>query len=209
MKFRLILAAAAIAAGAGLLIIKQPTLEDRLARIEPELDRRLADREVQIDPGELLDIIYNNNIALRIIDIREEADYNLFHIIDSTHATMHDIRDPEWVKRLPAETVTVLVSNDEEAATKAWKLLAAQKVGNIYILEGGINYWLDVYGRKGSDEGPGPDIKGNDRMRHEFTAALGANHPASDPDPLHEEKRLYIPKVKSIGPATRKTGGCG
>jgi 3-mercaptopyruvate sulfurtransferase SseA len=34
------------------------------------------------------------------------------------------------------------MSNDEAAATEAWKVLVAESVQNIYILEGGVNNWL-------------------------------------------------------------------
>ena len=207
MNYKVAGALLAMAAGAGLLIFRQPTLDETVARLEPELSARLDAREVQIDPSELLEIIYNNNVGLRIIDVREEADFNIFHIVDSRRATLEQIRDPEWVKKLPSETVIVVVSNDEKKATEAWKLLAAQKVLNLYILEGGINLWLQVYREGNIDALPEPD--GNDKLRHEFTAALGWRHPASDPDPQHAPKRSYTKKVKDIGGAARKTGGCG
>ncbi len=213
MKLKVIGALVAVVVGAGLLFFKQPTLETRLARIEEELDAKLKAREVQIDPGELLDIIYNNNIGLRIVDVRDEADFNLFHIIDSQRVTMDQVRDPGWAKDLPGETVIILVSNDEKRATRAWKLLSAEKVPNLYILEGGINFWLDVFGDE-QQEGvrtrevlPHPD--GDDTLRHTFDAALGSQHPASDPDPSRAEERTYTKKVKSIGRVVSKRGGCG
>jgi hypothetical protein len=43
-------------------------------------------------------------------------------------------------------TVLVLVSNDETAATEAWKVVVAESVQNLYILEGGVNNWLALFG---------------------------------------------------------------
>jgi rhodanese-related sulfurtransferase len=203
----------ATVAGAGLLLVRQPSIEAELAAIEPALNAKLSEREVQIDPGELVDLIYNFNTGLRIIDVRDEAEFNLFHIIDAQHATLDQMRDPAWVKRLPEETVFVLVSNDEKRATQAWKLLSAQGILNLYILAGGINYWLEIYdtdsqARTGLGR-PKPDPKGDDTLRHEFAAALGSRHPAADPDPKEFPRREYVKKVKPIGRAPKKSGGCG
>ena len=213
MRIKLLGAVTVILLGAGLLLVRQPSIDAKLAAIEPQLNAKLKAREIQIDPAELLDLIYNFNSALRIIDVREEADFNLFHIIDSQHASLDQMRDSEWVKRLPQQTVFVFVSNDEERATQAWKLLSAQGVGNLYILGGGINFWLDLYDQESLERldsrQPTPNSQGDDALRHRFTFALGANHPAADPDPKHVAKREYVKKVKPIGRAPKKTGGCG
>ena len=41
---------------------------------------------------------------------------------------------PELLLEPAANTVYVLMSNDEAAATEAWKLLSAESVPNVYIL---------------------------------------------------------------------------
>ena len=46
---------------------------------------------------------------------------------------------------MPANTVFVVMSNDETTATEVWKTLTAQAVPNVYILSGGINNWLDTF----------------------------------------------------------------
>jgi rhodanese-related sulfurtransferase len=213
MKLKVVGALVAVAAATGLLLKGQPTLEDKLQARAPELEARLKAREVQIDPAELLDVLNNYNTGLRILDVRDEADYNLFHIVDSVRVTPGQIRDPAWVRTLPAETVFVLVSNDEQRAAGAWKLLAVQNVPNLYLLAGGINAWLDLYSGKPAKAGvPGDAVAGgraDDHLRHRFSAALGSRHPAADPDPHLAPRPEYVKKVKSIGPAGRKAGGCG
>lgn len=202
-----------IFAAAVLLLFRQPSIDAKLAGIEPELNSKLKAREAQIDPAELIDLIYNFNTALQVMDVRDEADFNRFHIIDSTPVTINQIRDPKWVKQLPKQTVMVLVSNDEKRAVQAWKLLSAQGVNNLYILAGGVNYWLDLYDNKSKQKlenvSPKFDPDGNDMLRHRFAFALGAKHPAADPDPKEIPKREYTKKVKSIGRAPKKSGGCG
>ena len=45
----------------------------------------------------------------------------------------------------PRNAVVFTVSNDDTRATAAWKILAAQSVPNVYIVEGGINRWLKLF----------------------------------------------------------------
>jgi len=213
MNRKRVAALVAVAAAVGLLLMGRPTVEERVSARAPELQSRLETRRVHIHPAELLDVINNYNTRLRIVDVRDESDFNLFHILDSVRVPWARLQDPAWVRALPTHTVTVLVSNDERRAEEAWKRLAVQNVPHLYVLEGGINGWLDLYGEaptgavsSGSAAG---HAAGDDTLRHGFSAALGSRHPASDPDPLHAPRVEYERKVKPIGPTVRKAGGCG
>ena len=110
---------------------------------------------------------------------------------------------------LPENSVIVLMSNDEEVATTAWKMLVAQNVINVYLLEGGINHWLDVFGHEGHEHCVVEDTEsGNKRLRHVFTAALGSNQPGAEPDAHLVEELEFTPKVK-IEKKRPLGGGCG
>ncbi|MEI6226602.1 MAG: hypothetical protein WCS72_17800, partial [Deltaproteobacteria bacterium] len=45
----------------------------------------------------------------------------------------------------PPTTVTFLVGNGEAESRKAWRRLTAQGVPNLYVIEGGVNHWLERY----------------------------------------------------------------
>lgn len=206
MKIKYFLALIAVAAGVGLLIVKQPTVESRLAKAEPKLDAELKTRKFQIDPGELFEIANGDAMTLRIYDVRNESDFNIYHIVDSERVEEEQLRNPVWVRSIPEQAIKVVVSNDEKAASAAWKLLAAQNVQNIYILGGGINKWIEVYG-KGS--GAKRIKAGDDELKYVFPFALGMEQPGADPDPKNVVQRKFIKKVKPVGPTVRKSGGCG
>ena len=129
-----------------MLILGQPTAEQRWQRIAAEKQLLLDQRAVQIHPGELLSLIEDPHLQVVMLDVRTETDYNLFHILDARHAPLSAVAEviPELHDQ-PANTVFVVMSNDEVAATEAWKVLAAESVPNTYILEGGVNRWLDVF----------------------------------------------------------------
>jgi hypothetical protein len=107
--------------------------------------------------------------------------------------------------------VVVLVSNDEIESTRAWKLLITIAKPNAYILEGGINHWLNIYGIEADEVGghgtASLAIK-DGSLRHPFKMALGSRHAASRPDEHHTPHREYTPKVKLLKKVSR-AGGCG
>jgi hypothetical protein len=190
-------------------LIGQPTTAERWARIATEREAQLAAREVQIHPGELLSLIHDDAIRVRMLDVRAEADYNLFHILDAERigpAALDSL--PEELLAQPANTVFVVMSNDETAATEVWRTLVAQAVPNAYILEGGVNNWLATFA--------GDEFKANNALAsapagalaYRFDAALGARYPAAEPDP-HAFALEFTPKVKLEVKRGPSGGGCG
>ena len=201
-----------LAAAAGLALHGQPDVEQRWEFLAPEFQPRLEQRAVQVDPAELLGLMQDDYIKLLIIDVRDEADWNMFHLRDAERISIEDL--PEHRKRfagLPVNAVVVLVSNDEAQATRAWQHLMAIAKPNAYILEGGLNHWLNVYGY------PDDELHGDVRvdlgkidgtLRHPFRLALGGRHPAASPDPHDFPERPHEAKVKLLKKIVKK-GGCG
>jgi rhodanese-related sulfurtransferase len=195
--------------GVLVLAVGQPTTADRWARLAPEKEALLANRAVQIHSGELLGLMHDDRINLMMLDVRDEADYNRFHILDAQHLPLAEL--PDAIKGLllePSNTVFLVMSNDEAAATEAWKTLVAEAVPNAYILGGGVNGWLDTFGdealKSANVVGGAPD----DRLRYTFGSALGARIPAADPNP-DAFKLEYESKVVLQTKRGAKSGGCG
>ena len=203
--------AAAIALLAGVaVLIGQPSSMDKWNMIAAEKEPLLVEeRAYQIHPGELLDLMHNDKIKLFILDVRGEADYNLFHILDAKHIPADSLPDmvPNFLLE-PSNAVFVLVGNHEDAAEEAWKMMVAEKVHNVYLLEGGINYWLDIYASSSSETAVLSMHTGEDDLHYLFSAAMGSHHPAANPDP-HAFELEYNPKVKLEIKKGPSGGGCG
>jgi rhodanese-related sulfurtransferase len=192
------------------LLIGQPDTADKWAQIASQKEATLANREVQIHPGELLTSMADDSLNMILLDVRSEADYNLFHIYGARNVHLSQVKAiiPELLREPAGNTVYVVMSNDEAAATEAWKILTAESVANVYILEGGVNNWIKTFAAADSQITPTPTPPGNDRLAYNFMAALGGRYEASNPNPL-EYKLEYTPKIKLQLKRSPSGGGCG
>ena len=198
------------ALAASIIVIGTPTTEQKYARIASTKDSALTSREVQIHPGELLQTMADDTLKAVVLDVRPEAEYNQFHIAGARNVPLAEIPSiiPELQAQQALNTVFVLASNDEAAATAAWKTLSAESIPNVYILEGGINQWIATFGQ-------GDDVivqmaspSGDDTLCWAFPAALGDRFEAADPDP-HAWQLDFIPKIKLQIKRDKSGGGCG
>lgn len=209
-KWRYTAAATLIVVAIGTIIIGQPTNADRWAKLSTTEGARLDNREVQIHPAELLSVIHDTSLNIIMLDVRDEADFNLFHIQDARHVAADGViaLAPALLEE-PANTVIVVMSNDEAAATTAWQQLKAESVPSVYILEGGINGWLATFApTEFKAEAVRADV-GEDELAYGFAAALGSRYDFAEPDPHNYEELLFTPKVKLEIKRGASGGGCG
>lgn len=208
-KIRYFGAAALVLLAVASIFIGQPTTEDKWAMLAPEKEPILQERSVQIHPGELLSLMHDDKIKVYMLDVRDEADFNLFHIVDAYNTPIDTLPGliPDFLLE-PYNTVFVVMSNHEDLATEAWKTLVAESVPNVYILEGGLNYWLDVFTLPGEERVELVLHTGEDDLHHEFESAIGGQHSTADPDPERFEVE-YIPKVKLEIKRGPLGSGCG
>lgn len=208
-KWRFGAAGAVVLLGFGTILIGQPTNTDRWERLAPEKQALLDSRAVQIHPGELLQLSHDRKLIAYKIDVRSEADYNQFHILDAQHIPLDKL--PSVVPELhlqPANTVFIVMSNDEAAATDAWRYLVAESVPNVYILEGGVNGWLNTFADADFQSSYRLDSYPADWLGYRFDLALGARYPAADPNPDVFQLE-YTPKVQLQVKRGPTSGGCG
>lgn len=202
-------AIALVALAAVVLVIGQPSAADRWEAVAAESQARLDQREVQISSAEFLKYRDDKKIKIIPLDVREERYYNQFHLRGAVHVPLEQVQAKARELHFePANTVFVTVSNDETAATEAWKILRAESVPNIYILEGGINAWLKTYAGDSLGEMDRVHNRQEDQLAYKFNAATGSRHPAAEPDPdvLNLE---FEPKIILELKRAPTSGGCG
>jgi len=191
------------------LLLGQPDNADRWELIETEQTALLDGREVQISPAELLSVIHDPRIKAVMLDVRDERHFNQFHIHGARRLPQEEIL--EAARELmfePANTVFIAMGNDESAAAGTWRVLKAESLPNVYILEGGVNNWIRTYGGDAFVQERLLRNRDNDQPAYRFDAALGARHPAAEPNPYAFEIE-FEPKVKLELKRAPASGGCG
>jgi len=209
-KLRLVGALALVAVAVAIILIGQPTASQKWARISESKTAILTERTVQIHPGELLTSLADQKLNIVMLDVRNEADYNLFHLKDAQNVPLENILAlvPELLTENSGNTIIVLMSNDETGASEAWKVLQAESVPNVYILEGGINNWIAIFGKDETGIKAISTPVGDDQLRYSFDAALGDRYRASAPAP-YEWELEYTPKIQLQRTRSPSGGGCG
>ena len=117
----------------------------------------------------------------------------------SATATVSSSSHPAALKPLltaPDNAVFLVVSNGEQAATQAWQALKASGVTNLYIIEGGINKWLEVFppepcvlaSSEKTRSGPA------EQLQYDFRYAVGDRSRAAHPDSVRTQPWLACPE---------------
>ncbi|WP_439101066.1 rhodanese-like domain-containing protein [Congregibacter sp.] len=177
-------------------LIGQPGNEERWERIASLEQLRLDHREVHIDPLEVLSLLHDDALRVELLDLREEFDFNRFHIRDARHLEPDSLQDlAEELIAMPGNTVFVLIGREGDDMEQPWRELRAASVPNLYILDGGTESWLKRF----TDPSKSPVAPG---------LALGDRHPAADPNPRLFEGS-FEPKVEMEIKRAPSGGGCG
>ena len=230
-KLRLFGAGALVVLALAVVFIGSPSLEQKYAKLTftrtetiPQLDgqepiiektvytadQMLDNRLVFITPAEAFHSRYNQAINPVYLDVRPESDYNLYHLEDAVNVPLERITEvvPVLLSEPPANTVYIVMSNDEKAAVDAWKVLVASTVPNVYILEGGVNNWIAFFGN--DDEPLQPALNpAPDQLAYIFPIALGDRYESCSPNPIEWEDLEFEEKIKLELKRDKSGGGCG
>jgi rhodanese-related sulfurtransferase len=147
-KARLVGAGALVAASLVLVAHGQPTPAQKFDLLGASARRPVEERAIFVDPAEVVALRTDLNLQVRILDLRNEHDFNLFHVGGSRRLDPASLSRPEVWKPLleqPASTVTFLVGHGEAGPLASWKTLRALGASNLYVVEGGIERWLERY----------------------------------------------------------------
>jgi rhodanese-related sulfurtransferase len=143
--------------GAGTLIllialliwaVGQPTPEKKWASLHAKYQPQLDSREVFIHPLEYVKSWNDSSIKLVTLDFRSSTEFENFHLSSAKLATLNDLENKDFIyqlMQLPPQGLVVIVAENDDVASKAWKWLKVQGIGNLYILDGGIQNWNQLF----------------------------------------------------------------
>jgi len=98
-----------------------------------------------IHPDELADWLINKDPSIQLIDVRSPEEYEKFSLINAINIPLSDILSDEWVDYLDQGVkMNILYCNGSTSANEAWMILRQLGYDNNYVLQGGLNYWVET-----------------------------------------------------------------
>lgn len=93
----------------------------------------------RIEPADLADWIIKGKFDYRLIDVRNEKNFEKYNIPGSENIPVNKLLNSDLMRN----DKIILYSDDEFAEAQAWFLLKAENYKGVYILDGGLKKWKD------------------------------------------------------------------
>ncbi len=135
--------AIAILLGAVLMFLPEKQL--KIEKNPVDLLLAINDESRWISTDELAHSIVEKDPYFLLIDVRSEDEYQTFSLPGSLHIPLDSIQSPNYLPYLQQEGLRkIFYSNTSAKATQAWVLSKRRNLSNIYVLEGGVNRWVET-----------------------------------------------------------------
>ena len=127
----------------GTLILKK---NNEPKQIEPQqLLREIIQPTRYVTTDQVAKLIIQNDPSLELIDLRGEDAFNNFSLPNSVNIPLDSLLNKNNLLYfgIPG-TKIVFISNDDIAADQAWVLTKRLGYNSTYVMEGGLNRWMET-----------------------------------------------------------------
>jgi rhodanese-related sulfurtransferase len=89
-------------------------------------------------------MIVNKDPSLQLIDVRSQDEFEKYSLSGAINIPLTDLLSEKYTDILNQDVkMNVFYSNGTITANEAWMLTRQLGYSNIYVLEGGLNFWFD------------------------------------------------------------------
>jgi len=157
-------------------------------------------------PDEVAHMIVSKDPSLVLIDVRAETEYEKFHLPGAINIPLSSLLDDQWQDYVNQDLrYNVFYSNGTVNANQAWMLTRQLGYQNNFVLQGGLNYWVETImnPEKPAATSPNEEIAKYD-FRKGAGQALGGGAMVESSDQAAPE----LPKIAPRPKKKRAEGGC-
>lgn len=207
MKTRVIISI--VFAGLGLIIAAVPqnvTLPYKLTA--RQMLEEAINRVAFYSPEEVAEIIVQKDPEFQFIDVRPQDEYESFSLPRAINIPLTEILSDEYRDYLNQDVKrNILYSNGTLDAVKAWMITRQLGWENNYVMEGGLNYWVEII----MNPFPPANTSPNEEIaKYQFRKAsgqsIGGN--TNTVTSTSTQTRVAKPPIKRRAKRTRVEGGC-
>jgi rhodanese-related sulfurtransferase len=137
----IILALIFIILAGGILILPE---RENYQQIPPEeLMREIIAPTRYVTTDQVSDMIIQRDPTLMLVDVRNEYDYFEYSLPGALNIPLDSLMAEDYRGYLGVEDMNVVFfSNDDIMADQAWVLSKRMGYQNLYVMKGGLNYWI-------------------------------------------------------------------
>ncbi len=163
--------------------------------------KNMTEKNYLISPEQIGELIIDGDLDYVLIDIRKADEYNKFHIKSAINISLENIFDDEILQGFDSEQTIILYSNGETHSSQAWVLLQENGYDNIYILSGGLNYYMDVYTNPNPPTGVYSD---SEMFRYQYLVSAGKSLLGNVETDISQQQEVKPKKIKPIRRKSKK-----
>lgn len=171
MKARVIWSIGAI--GMGLIIAAVPENTTHPYKLtSDQLLEEVRGRQQFFSPDELADKLVNKDPTIQLIDVRDPDEFDKYSLPGAINIPLSDLLNTQWTDILNQDIkMNIFYSNGTVQANEAWMITRQLGYENNYILEGGLNYWVETIMNPLKPASTSPD---EDIAKYDFRQAAGS-----------------------------------
>ena len=133
-----ILGVGALVLGGLAVVAGSPRRTDSTPDVDA-LAREVTEEADHVTAVELASWIRDRKLSLRVVDIRDSADFEQYHIPRAERIPLANLVKTQF----DTDETIVLYSGGGAHAAQAWVFLRAKGFNRVFFLRGGIEEWLD------------------------------------------------------------------
>jgi rhodanese-related sulfurtransferase len=162
-----------------------------------------------VSPDEVADKIIQKDPSIQLIDVRNPREFDMYSLPGAINIPLQNVLSEENTDILNQGTkMNIFYSNGSTEANEAWLLTRQLDYQNNYVLEGGLNYWMETIMNPTK---PGNGVSNDEIARYDFrkaaSAALGGGGAISTVAPFGAPKGTPKPVVP-VKKKKKAAGGC-
>lgn len=192
----------------GLVIAAIPQNTTHPYKLNPEQLLEQVNSGMQyFSPDQIADMIINEDPSFLLIDVRGQAEYEKYHLPGAINIPLTDILSEDWKDYLNQDMrQNIFYSNGTVKANEAWMLTVQLGYKNNYVLQGGMNYWVESIMNPTPPPSTSPD---EEIAKYNFRQGAGMKlGGGAEVDQTAEQTAPALPKIAPKPVKKRTQGGC-